>query len=259
MLDDAWSGVPPIAGNRYMSMDKLMNYADCSMNTRMMWDSNYLYYFIKVWDDTLKRDNGGDYATTRIELYVDGDYSHGSAYDKVNDFQFAFAYQDGGQPLDAIHLTGSSVGHAHRSERRRQVSATFLDTVTVTCGKISRLDTIGRGFILELAVPLPALHITPTAGHVLGIEMDYNDDDDGGDRDTKMKTYSKTDNTWQNPSLMRPAKLIAASSGELNDVSEKESRPADFSLAQNYPNPFNPSHRNSLFDSGAAEGEARGV
>jgi hypothetical protein len=240
LLDDAWSGVPPIAGNRTMSMAKLRNYADCSMNTRMMWDSNYLYYFVKVWDDTLMRDGNGDYNDDQLELYIDGDNSHGTTYDRVNDFQFAFAYQNAGQPLDAIHLTGSSVGTAIDLSGVVQVSRTFIDTVTVTLGKISRLDTIGRGFTLELAVPLPALHITPKAGHLLGIEADYNDDDDGGDRDVKIKTYSKTDNTWQNPGEMRPARLIAASSGELNVVSEKESRPADFSLAQNYPNPFNP-------------------
>jgi len=240
LIDDAWSGVPPIAGNRYLSMDKLRNYADCSMNTRMMWDSNNLYYFVKVWDDTLMRDGSGDYNDDELDLYVDGDYSHGSAYDRVNDFQFAFAYQNAGQPLDAIHLTGSSAGTSIDLSGVVQASKTFFDTVTVTSGKISRLDTIGRGFTLELAIPLSALRIPPTAGHVLGIESDYNDDDDGGNRDTKMKTYSKTDNTSQNPGEMRPAKLIAATTGGLNDVSERERLPADFSLAQNYPNPFNP-------------------
>jgi hypothetical protein len=111
----------------------------------------------------------------------------------------------------------------------QQASATFGDTT----GRI-------EGVILEVAIPLSAVQIVPTEGHVFGVEMDYNDDDNGGERDTKLKTYSTTDDTWQDPRLMRPAKMIAATAGELMDVREKASRAPDFALCQNYPNPFNP-------------------
>jgi hypothetical protein len=92
--------------------------------------------------------------------------------------------------------------------------------------------------VLEVAFPMSLLQITPALGSVFGIEMDYNDDDDGGTRDTKLKTYSKSDDTWQNPSMMVPARLVDAPAVAVRERIRKA--PAAFRMVQNYPNPFNP-------------------
>jgi hypothetical protein len=71
------------------------------------------------------------------------------------------------------------------------------------------------------------------------LEVDYNDDDDGGTRDIKGKCYDPTDNTWQNPSLTGYAKFVG--SVIKSDVEEAPVVvAASFGLSQNYPNPFNP-------------------
>jgi hypothetical protein len=75
-------------------------------------------------------------------------------------------------------------------------------------------------------------------GSLVAIEMDYNDDDDGTARDTKIKSYDPTDNTWQNPSLLGMARLVG--SVVKSDVEENVEIVVDYELNQNYPNPFTP-------------------
>ncbi|RPH99043.1 MAG: T9SS C-terminal target domain-containing protein [Calditrichaeota bacterium] len=225
-MDDLWQGVPPISASQYMSNANLYNYADLAMKTRMMWDENYLYTLVKVWDDSLVRDGAGDYNDDSIELYVDADFSHGTTYDNINDIQIAFGYQPGDPALSAIHLVGSSV-------------STPIDfSGVLQAAKVSTDELGNTSITLELALPMTAIKLNAAPNHLFGVEMDYNDDDDGGDRDTKLKTYGKTDDTWQNPRLMIPAKLLG--NNPHTSVADGEEAPLSLTLAQNYPNPFNP-------------------
>jgi hypothetical protein len=222
-LDDVWLETPYISATGYIDMTNVDDYYDVSMTTRTMWDGNYLYYFVTVWDDDLSRDGNGDWEDDGIEIYSDGDYSHGAAYDKVNDFQFAFRYEDTAELIQTVHLTGNSDG-----------TAVDLSGVKQAAKKID-----DGGIALEVALPMSMLQINPTSGSVYGMEVDYNDDDNGGTRDTKLKTYSKSDDTWQYPNLMMPAKLVAEPAVAIDR--RTDSRPlSPYRLAQNYPNPFNP-------------------
>jgi hypothetical protein len=218
-LDDMWRDVPAIPASCYMDMSKIDDRYDLSMTTQMMWDENYLYQFIRVWDEKFIRDGSGDYQDDGIEVYFDGDYSHTTTYDGLNDMQIAFAYQIGGEPLDAAHQVGSTTGFD-------------------LSGIIQASKFTTDGLVLEVAYPLNLLQIVPEAGSVFGIEIDYNDDDDGGDRDAKLKTYSMVDDTWQNPNRMAPAMLVSNYSVSVSDGIDMQ--PESSLLAQNYPNPFNP-------------------
>lgn len=226
-MEEMWKGVPPISAGRYMSYANLNDYADLAMKSRIMWDENYLYYFVKVWDDVLIRDGSGDYNDDGIELYIDGDFSHGTTYDNINDIQITFNYQEGDPAFSVIHLVGNSIGTPMDFSGVVQASKVFTD------------DLGNKGVTLELALPMTMLQMDAVPNHVFGVEMDYNDDDDGADRDTKLKAYGKTDDTWQNPSLMIPAKLLANNPHTVG-VEKGGDSPLEFSLSQNYPNPFNP-------------------
>jgi len=225
--DFAWENVPDIFVNhRFADFAKLYNYKDAEVNFRTVWNMEYLYFWIHVVDDTLYRDTDVDQSWNDdgIELWLDADHSAKTSYDGINDWGFAYRYNPDG--LDDL-----------------------LDPVTE--GKVSNKDTTlfamikqaqkrtEDGFILETAIPMELLGIDPGYGSLLGIDVDWNDDDDGGVKDTKLKTYDPTDANWNNPSLMGVARLWG--SPIESDVKEEEKLVTVFKLHQNYPNPFNPS------------------
>lgn len=223
VLDDVWKDVPAISASGYIDFNKVDNLYDLSMTFRTMWDESYLYYFVTVWDDMLMRDGEGDHNDDGVEIYSDGDYSHGTTFDNKNDLQFAFRYEESDQLIQTVHLTGSSAGTA--------VDLSGIQQAAKLMGN--------EGFTLEVSFPISeCLGMSPMPGYIFGIEVDYNDDDDGDTRDTKLKTYSQADDTWQNPSEMIPAKLVSQPS-VIVEKDQAEYIPDTF-LCQNYPNPFNP-------------------
>ena len=51
------------------------------------------------------------------------------------------------------------------------------------------------------------LGTTPTVGKKIGLDVHVNDDDDGGDRDTKIMWFGTRDIAWQQPSAFGTAEL----------------------------------------------------
>ena len=202
---------------------KIDSIGDVSATFRTMWDENYIYYFISVLDDQLTRDGQGDHEDDGIEIYWDADNSKGSEYDGVNDVQFWWRYKDAG-PLGGV---ADSVGYGTASA----TGPTDLALETI----LQAAMPTDAGLDLEVAFPFSLFGVTGQTGYTYGMEVDYNDDDDGGGRDTKLKWYSYADLSWNNPSIMATAKLV----GELG-VTPPTVLPEHFKLAQNYPNPFNP-------------------
>jgi hypothetical protein len=220
--DYGWMEAPPFFGNLrlgnpvYTALDA---WDDLEVTWRALWDYNNLYFLIDVLDDTLVQDGEYNWRDDGIELWIDGDGSHNTTYG-VNDWGFAFAYDPATILRDKTNWPGGM---------------TAEDLALIAQGQTLTAD----GLTLEVAFPLDLLGIAPGAGTQLGLEVDYNDDDDGGTRDIKGKCYDPTDNTWQNPSLTGYAKFVG--SVIKSDVEEAPVVvAASFGLSQNYPNPFNP-------------------
>ena len=64
-----------------------------------------------------------------------------------------------------------------------------------------------KGYRLEVKLPWSTLGTTPAAGKKIGLDVHVNDDDDGGDRDTKIMWFGEHDVAWQQPSAFGTAEL----------------------------------------------------
>jgi hypothetical protein len=67
--------------------------------------------------------------------------------------------------------------------------------------------TAASGYRAEIKFPWSTLGVKPSAGTKIGLDVHVNDDDDGGDRDSKLTWRGKEDNAWQTPSVFGTAEL----------------------------------------------------
>ncbi len=147
------------------------------------------------------------YRDDAIDVFIDGDNSKNSSYDGVNDYHMIIPMFE----KDSTFIPANS-----RSLARRDVAGdnalpfpTGVEYATCRCDDSS----IGE-YVLEMKIPLAEVGIT--VGQPFGIEIQYNDDKDGGDRDAKWGWFhpSKTpdgpsvDSTWMNPQFMGTAELL---------------------------------------------------
>jgi hypothetical protein len=116
-----------------------------------------------------------------VEIFIDADNSKSDTYGE-NDYQYHFAWD----------RSASSMGEA-RFNKTRGVQHAF-----------ARTDT---GYRLEVKLPWSTLGIDPQVGSRIGLDIHVNDDDDGGDRDTKLMWTTKHDIAWQHPKALGTGEL----------------------------------------------------
>jgi len=222
MMDEMWLNFPMITSNNFPSVSGGTNslaggWTDASYTFRAAWDATNLYLYIAVNDETWVRDSGDAwYNDDAIELYIDADNSKDSSYG-ANDWGFHWSYNEG----TVVEPTKVSGMATDRDFSFVQYGAVFTTT----------------GLALELAIPLDTLMINPEVGQLIGFELDYDDDDDGTNRDTKVKYFTTADDSWQWPNTLGTAQLLGA---EITKVDEEAAVVDEYRLDQNYPNPFNP-------------------
>lgn len=167
----------PILGNEVSAADFKANY-------RALYDAEYLYLFVDVKDDQLHNDSGDEWwEDDVIEIYIDGNYSRGSSYDGIDDYQLFFRWND-----SQVHVGSAPSG-----------SLTGVEFVMLTTGS---------GYLAEIALPLSEFGILPTEGYLFGLELEVIDDDGGGSRETKYAWNATSDNAWNNPSFFGTARLF---------------------------------------------------
>ncbi|MHC4323764.1 MAG: sugar-binding protein [Planctomycetota bacterium] len=157
------------------------NDEDFSASYKAMWDEKNLYVLVDVTDDTLKNDSDEFWLDDCVEVFVDADNSKSDSYGD-NDFQFFFEWSD----------TNPGMGEF------KQGRITGVEFAT---------EQTDRGYRVEIKLPWSTLGTKPSAGTKIGLDVHVNDDDDGGDRDTKLIWRGKEDNAWQTPSVFGTAEL----------------------------------------------------
>ena len=154
---------------------------DFSASYKTMWDARNLYVLVDVADDSLKNDSDEFWLDDGVEVFIDADNSKSGGYGD-NDYQFHFGWAETNPPM----------GEARRGR---------------TDGMEFAVLTTDDGYQMEIKFPWSTLGTEPSAGTKIGLDVHVNDDDDGGDRDSKLTWRDKQDNAWQDPRAFGTAEL----------------------------------------------------
>jgi len=159
------------------------NYNSVSFTWQGMWDADNLYIYVSITDSTISVDS--DSAPTNddcLELYLDGDYSHGSQYQ--NDYQI----------LVRPNRDGYEFGYN---------SATEADNIEV------KSKTTSDGWAAELKVPWTDIRSSKMqADSTIGLDVAVDDDDDGGDRRGQVAWGYEQNQAWSTPEVFSSVTMV---------------------------------------------------
>lgn len=199
-----------------LNIDNLMRGSDPlrgNDSTEYRWaalhDGTSLYLFVSLEDSAIgtpTSDSTTASSDDAVEIFLDGDNSALAAgYDGVNDYQIIL-------PLYKLGFEDPWEDN-NRSDVDGRVEIGSLSAALPSSLDFHACYCLGGKHTLEFKVALADVGIS--VGEMFGIEVQYDDDRDGGDRDAKWgwKHPSKSDGgadvdgTGTNPSLMGTAML----------------------------------------------------
>ncbi|MVT40406.1 T9SS type A sorting domain-containing protein [Chitinophaga oryziterrae] len=173
-IDGAWA-IAPVKNISNVILGSLP--ADYAGKWRALYDNTNLYLLVEVNDATKYADSGDSWwEDDVVEIFIDGDNSKGTSYDGINDFQLGFRWND-----NTIHVGGSSVN--------RTTGINFKQYATTT------------GYNLEVAIPWSTIGVSPSIGKSLGLDIQIDDDDNGGTRDAQIASFATNTTAFQNPAV----------------------------------------------------------
>ena len=172
--DDVWAQASVQYINTTINGTAPTGPTDTSGQFRVLYDTANLYVLVDVNDDTLVQDS--DPATgwldDRVEIFIDGDNSKNATQDGTNDYQYCFRWNHGvvETPVEWYRSPNSLTG--------------------VQYGTV----TTGSSYVMEVKLPWSTMIGKPApVGHLMGIDVVIDDDDDGGDTmDTQMAWHLPT-------------------------------------------------------------------
>lgn len=183
-IDAAWA-IAPVSNISNVVLGGLPS--DYAGMWRAMYDNTNLYVLVEVNDATRIADSGANWwEDDGVEIFIDGDNSKGAAYDGLDDFQLGFRWND-----NTVHTGGNSV--------------------TRTTGINFRLYATATGYNLEVAIPWSTIGTTPSLGKPMGLEVQINDDDNNGSRDTQIASFATNSTAFSNPGVFGTVYLTTCS------------------------------------------------
>ena len=155
---------------------------DFAATWQALHDEDFLYALVTVQDNFLVNDSGDAWwDDDSVELFLDTDLSRATEYDGQNDHQLIFRVHD-----EEIY-SGPNSRPVPAGTQRRVVEKAF-------------------GYQMVITIPITSL-VPSSVGSAsgepiqLGLDIQVNDDDDGGARDSKLAWSAAVDDAWQNPTL----------------------------------------------------------
>jgi tetratricopeptide (TPR) repeat protein len=182
--EQAWAAVPAQA-IEHVAYTAPTSPEDLSASFKTLWDNQALYLLVDVVDDKSVKDSVEFWLDDCVEVFIDADNSKSGVYgDK--DYQYHFTWE--GSQFTSAHSKGES--------RFNKIE-----------GVVSTAVTTGKGYRFKIKFPWSTLGITPRPGTRIGLDVHVNDDDDGGDRDTKIMWHTENDIAWQQPKALGTIEL----------------------------------------------------
>jgi hypothetical protein len=159
--------------------------ADLTARFRALYDGMFLYLIVEVDDDQVVVDSASDipWEDDAVELFIDGDGSFGNSYDGVHDLHLVM------RPGDR------SVYLGHSSARIAAGAVAFVGKQHAT------------GYQMEIVIPWSVLQVERPVGGIIGVDVQVDDDDDGGERDHKIAWSAWDDEAWQHPNRFGRVRL----------------------------------------------------
>ncbi|UCG55764.1 MAG: tetratricopeptide repeat protein [Phycisphaerales bacterium] len=179
--DDVWSGAHRYDCTNVVFLP-LSSDDDLTAGFKAMWDEDNLYLLVDVTDDRLVNDSDEFWFDDGIELFIDADNSKSDSYGQ-NDYQYCFQW-DRNNPTMIEEKQGN--------------------TANV---KFAMVSTANR-YVTEVKLPWATLGVKPAPGRTIGLDVHIDDDDDGGDRDSKVLWHAKEDVAYLHPSAFGNAQLL---------------------------------------------------
>jgi hypothetical protein len=157
---EAWDVAEPLQfDNVIIGSSNRSGDADLDATARLLWDEDALYVFVAVTDDATVQDSGSIHDDDSIDLFIDIGNEGETSYD---DDEFMYQFRADGSAFHEVK-NGATAG--------------------VEWGV--RTD-VPDGYNVEVSIPWSTLGENPSVGVEMGLDVHVNDDDDGGDRDSKI-------------------------------------------------------------------------
>ncbi len=154
------------------------NPRDLTARWRANWDENNLYIWVGIIDDKFVSDSKQQWADDSIEIYIDADASRNKVYDGFNDYHLTFRLGD----------NSFEVGSTTPKEELKSIRYSMRPNPS--------------GYQLDVMIPWSALRVTPNIEHILGFDIQVNDDDNGQSRDAKISWNAESDSAWKDPRVL---------------------------------------------------------
>ena len=174
---EVWESVPRLYLEHVIT-GSVSSDSDLSAWSALIFDTENLYFFVRVFDDSLSINSAVEHMKDGIELYLDTDNSKSPFYGK-DEFQLRYI-------LDEAVMT-SSIG-------------------PIISGVQVGQKRLADGYQLELAIPWNSIDPLGENHEYLGLDIHVNDND-GNTRDAKLAWWGTRDNAYQSPSRFGTVRL----------------------------------------------------
>ncbi|MFO7669118.1 MAG: sugar-binding protein [Bacteroidales bacterium] len=163
--------------------------ADFSGTFKVMHDLDNIYVMLEVKDDTLITD-----------LNQPWERDHYSVYFDFNNLKTSTFVTDAAAPMDSVQFMlekiWSVAGDLAMEDTSLVNGVDFVENITE-----------GKGYILEMVVPMDILGVTLAEEMVIGFDMKIGDNDADGTLDGKYSWHQSMDEGWRNPGYLGNMKL----------------------------------------------------